>query len=439
MNAIVQNIADLTQRITQMPVRTRLGRLKCITGPTLRAGLSGVRISDICKVDRPGMAPLLAEVSGIVGPEVILTPFSATIGLQVGAIIRPSHDPLSVATSDAMLGRVVDAFGHPIDDLGPLTAKADMRPIKADAPSAMSRPLIENALSTGLRVIDGPLTLGRGQRIAIFGAPGTGKSRLLAEIARHTEADIVVIGLVGERGREVREFIDRDLTKDVRRNVVIVAATSDRAPVERAICAQTATSVAEHFRDQGKTVLLMIDSLTRTARALREIGLSAGEAPTRRGYPASVYPALPAIIERSGRAAKGDITAIYTVLTESDGQGDPIAEEVRSLTDGHIVLSRKLAEAGHYPAIDVLESLSRIMTTVTDKAHQKEAHQMRRHLSKYDEIELLIQIGEYKAGGDPEADAAIAAVPKIREFLRQDVGHGVPFHVMRQQMGGALS
>ena len=438
MNAMTQRLTQLAEQVSAMPVRTRLGRLTGIAGPTLRAGLSGVRISDICHIDRPGMPPLIAEVAGIVGPEVILTPYSATTGLQVGAIVRPSKTPLSVAVTDGMLGRVVDAFGEPIDGLGPLRGSTELRTIKANAPSAMERPLIEDILSTGLRVIDGSLTLGRGQRMAIFGAPGTGKSRLLAEIARHTEADIVIIGLVGERGREVREFIERDLTEEVCRNVVIVAATSDRAPVERAICAQTATSVAEYFRDQGKSVLLMIDSLTRTARALREIGLSAGEAPTRRGYPASVYPALPAIIERSGRAEKGDITAIYTVLTESDGQGDPIAEEVRSLTDGHIVLSQKLAEAGHFPAIDVLESLSRIMSTVVSTNHQRDAHKMRQHLSKYAEVELLLQIGEYKTGGDPEADAAIAAMPNIRKFLQQEFGIGMLFKMMRAQMQEAL-
>jgi len=222
----------------------------------------------------------------------------------------------------------------------------------------------------------------------------------------------------------VREFIDRDLDAVAREKVVIVAATSDRTAIERALCAQTATAIAEYFRDTGKSVLLMVDSLTRTARALREIGLSAGEAPTRRGYPASVYPALPALIERSGRAEKGDITAVYTVLVENGGQGDPIAEEVRSLTDGHIVLSQKLAETGQFPAIDVLESLSRIMPAVTDDRHRTAARRMRQLLAKFAEVELLVQIGEYEAGSDPEADAAIAAMPAIRRYLSKMPGKG---------------
>lgn len=438
MTPLTATIERITEQVKATPVRTRLGCLTAISGPILRAGLSDVRLGDICAVDRSGMPPVLAEVHAIDGCEVMLTPLRSTEGLQVGAMIRPSKRSLTISNCQSMMGRVVDAFGQPVDNLGPLRPQGNDRQIKASAPDAMSRPLIESVLSTGLRVIDGPLALGRGQRIAVFGAPGTGKSSLMAEIARHADADVVVIGLVGERGREVREFIDRDLPEAMRQHVVIVAATSDRTPVERAICAQSATAVAEHFRDQGKSVLLMIDSLTRTARALREIGLSAGEAPTRRGYPSSVYPALPAIIERSGRAELGDITAIYTVLTEGDGQGDPIAEEVRSLTDGHIVLSRKLSEAGHYPAIDVLESLSRIMPSITAEDHQASAQRLRALLSKYREIELLLQIGEYKSGGDPEADAAIQAMPQIRGFLQQNIGFGSVFDDTLEQMRQAV-
>ena len=342
----------------------------------------------------------------------------------MGALVRASERALSVPVSEALLGRVVDAFGMPIDALAPLPPAAQHRFIKAEAPSAMTRPLVDSPMLTGVNAIDGCLTLAQGQRVAVFGPPGTGKSTLLAGIAHGATADVIVIALVGERGREVREFIDRDLDAVAREKVVIVAATSDRTAIERALCAQTATAIAEYFRDTGKSVLLMVDSLTRTARALREIGLSAGEAPTRRGYPASVYPALPALIERSGRAEKGDITAVYTVLVENGGQGDPIAEEVRSLTDGHIVLSQKLAETGQFPAIDVLESLSRIMPAVTDDRHRTAARRMRQLLAKFAEVELLVQIGEYEAGSDPEADAAIAAMPAIRRYLSKMPGKG---------------
>ncbi|WP_296428262.1 FliI/YscN family ATPase [Yoonia sp.] len=436
---MLTSLPQLQDRMAQLPVRSHIGRVNNVTNAVLQAGMRGAHLGDVCEIDRAGMPPLLAEVAALSGSNVILTPFGATTGLQVGAQIRQSGRALTLRVGAGMLGRVVDAFGQPIDDRGPLNNLTEERAIKSAAPPAMSRPMICKPLISGLRVIDGPMTLGRGQRMAIFGQPGTGKSTLLSQIARHTDADVVVIGLVGERGREVREFIDRDLDEKARKHVVIVAATSDRVAIERSLCAHTATAVAEHFRDQGKSVLLMIDSLTRTARALREIGLSIGEPPTRRGYPASVYPALPAIIERSGRAEKGDITAIYTVLTEGDGQGDPIAEEVRSLTDGHIVLSRKLAESGHYPAIDVLDSLSRIMPAVTPDAHRQVAMQLRGLMAKYRDIELLLQIGEYKTGGDAEADKAIAAMPEIRKFLQQKEGNPQEFRQIQQLMRRVLA
>jgi ATP synthase in type III secretion protein N len=430
---------DLSVGLAGVSLRPLQGRVKQLRGPVVRAAFAGVRHGAICAIARNDGPPLLAEVIGIEGDDVILSPFGATEGLAAGAVVRLSGAALHIPVGDALRGRIIDAFGTPMDDLGDLPRDMARYPIKAAAPSAMDRPLIETPLPTGLRAIDGTLTLGRGQRVGVFGPPGTGKSSLLAAIARHTAADVVVIGLVGERGREVREFVDRDLPADARARVTVVVATSDRPAVERALCAQSATAVAEGFRDLGYSVLLLIDSLTRTARALREIGLAAGEAPTRRGFPASVYPALPAIIERAGRHVTGDITAIYTVLTEGDKQADPIAEEVKSLTDGHFMLSRALAEKGHYPALDIVESLSRSMTAIVSADHRAAATRLRALLAKYRDIELLLQVGEYSEGGDVDADAAVQAKAMIDAFLQQDSGDCFGFDDIGPAMWEAVS
>jgi ATP synthase in type III secretion protein N len=434
MTDLSRILTDVCDGIARVSPRVRHGRLKQVRGPVLRAEFAGLTQGAICQIDRLDRKPLLAEVIGIEGEDVILSPFGAADGIAAGAIISHSSEELKIAVGAPLLGRVVDAFGAPLDGLGPLPADIRLHPIKGSVPSAMDRPLIKDPLPTGLRAIDGTMTLGVGQRVGIFGPPGTGKSTLLAAIARHTAADVIVIGLVGERGREVREFVDRDLPPEARSRVVVVVATSDRPAVERALCAHSATAVAEGFRDEGHSVLLLIDSLTRTARALREIGLAAGEAPTRRGFPASVYPALPAIIERAGRSASGDITALYTVLLEGDKQADPIAEEVKSLTDGHFLLSRALAEKGHYPALDVLESLSRSMSAIVPEDHRHAAARLRALLAKYRDIELLLQVGEYESGGDPEADAAIAAKESIDLFLRQTSDETLRFDLITSLM-----
>jgi ATP synthase in type III secretion protein N len=435
LSYILTSVRDGIQHVTP---RIRHGRLTQVRGPVLRAEFAGLTHGAICQIACGRTQPLLAEVIGIEGDDVILSPFGMVEGIAAGAVVTRSDSALTISIGAPLLGRVLDAFGAPLDGLGPLPADIAHYPIKGGVPAAMDRPLIDTPLPTGLRAIDATMTLGRGQRVGIFGPPGTGKSTLLAAIARHTAADVIVIGLVGERGREVREFVDRELPPEARRRVVVVVATSDRPAVERALCAHSATAVAEGFRDAGQSVLLLIDSLTRTARALREIGLAAGEAPTRRGFPASVYPALPAIIERAGRHVKGDITALYTVLLEGDKQADPIAEEVKSLTDGHFLLNRSLAEKGHYPALDVLESLSRSMTAIVPKEHRESAGRLRALLAKYRDIELLLQVGEYSGGGDPEADAAIAAKPEIDAFLRQSSDETLPFDQIVSAMQEAV-
>lgn len=419
MNSHAVVIKALTKKVSQMKTVKSLGRLEEIRGPVARVALRGVEQGALCMIARRNQPDLLAEVTSIKENSAIISPFGSTDGLAVGAIVRSTSAKLMLPTGDGLLGRVLDAFGKPIDDIGTLQGEIIDYPIKSEPLSPMDRPIIDSQIETGLRVLDGMMTIGSGQRIGVFGPPGTGKSSLLAAIARQVMADVIIICLVGERGREVREFIERDLPLSAREKVIVVAATSDRPAIERALCAHSATAIAESFRDRGKSVFLMVDSLTRTARALREVGLAAGETPTRRGFPASVYPQLPLIIERAGRSKSADITALYTVLTEGDENSDPIAQEVKSLTDGHIVLSQQLASQGHYPAIDVVQSLSRCMTSIVTDEHNKAANKLRALIVKYQEIELLLQMGEYKPGSDLFADQAIAARSPITDFLTQ--------------------
>jgi type III secretion protein N (ATPase) len=418
-----------TQRLLRTLHTTRTvvehGRVVQAGGTVLRATGLRARIGQQCRISEPGFGPdsrepLLAEVIGFAGAEVILAPYGPLQGVAVGAAVQAMAEEAQVPCGPALLGRVIDAFGAPMDGR-PLDAGAGLQftPLHAPAPSPLQRRGVDEPLATGVRAIDAALTVGEGQRVGIFAMAGGGKSTLLGMLARQARADVNVIALVGERGREVREFLDESLGADGLARSVVVVSTSDRPALERVRAAYAATAIAEGFRREGKRVLLLVDSVTRFARGLRELGLSALEPPVRRGYPPSVFAELPRLFERAGNDAHGSITAFYTVLAEDDDNSDPVAEEVRSILDGHIVLSRQLAQAAHYPAIDVLASASRVFTRVTAPAHRDAAAQLRALLARYKEVEFLLRVVEYQAGSDPLADRAIERMPALRALLTQ--------------------
>ncbi len=427
MNAIAKTtgfnyITDLlAQSLDEVRLLEIRGRVTQITGTIIRAMVPGAKIGELCVLRNPGENfELKAEVVGFSGKEALLTPMGDLYGVSSNTEVIPTGKMQMVPVGPGLLGRVINGMGEPLDvnTHGPLQID-DYYPVYQDAPDPMSRRIIDKPLALGLRVLDGLLTCGEGQRLGIFAAAGGGKSTLLSMLVRGADVDVTILALIGERGREVREFIEHDLGPEGVAKSVIVIATSDRPSMERAKAAYVATAIAEYFRDQGKRVLLLMDSVTRFARAQREIGLAAGEPPTRRGFPPSVFTMLPRLMERVGQSDKGFITALYTVLVEGDDMTEPVADETRSILDGHIILSRKLAAANHYPAIDVLASVSRVMNAVVDKDHRAAASRMRELMAKYEEVELLVKIGEYKKGSDALADQALSKIDAIRAFLRQ--------------------
>lgn len=408
------------------PIEIR-GRVEQVVGTIIRAVVPGVKVGELCILKNPWEEfELKAEVVGFIKNVALLSPLGSCQGVSPATEVIPTGEILSVPVGPELLGRVVDGLGQPIDS-GPELHCRNHYPVFAAAPNPMSRKIIDKPLSLGLRCLDGILTCGEGQRMGIFAAAGGGKSTLLSSIIKGCSAEVCVLALIGERGREVREFIEHDLGPEGRKKAVLVVSTSDRSSMERLKAAYTSTAIAEYFRDQGKSVLLMMDSVTRFGRAQREIGLAAGEPPTRRGFPPSVFSELPKLMERAGNNDKGSITALYTVLVEGDDMTEPIADETRSILDGHIVLSRKLAAKNHYPAIDVQASVSRVMNAIVQKDHKKNAQRLRQILAKYASVELLVQIGEYKKGADPEADDALAHIDKVNAFLKQGLAEKSTF------------
>ncbi|MDD6195228.1 MAG: flagellar protein export ATPase FliI [Lachnospiraceae bacterium] len=397
----------------------KLGRVTKVVGLTIESVGPDAKLNDLCEiiVDSKENRRVLAEVVGFRDKHLLLTPFESVEGVGIGCTVENTGMPLSVPVGDALLGHTLDGIGRPTD-VEELTYDA-CYPVDTTPPDPMDREIISQVLPLGVKAVDGLITVGKGQRIGIFAGSGVGKSTLMGMFARNTKADINVIALIGERGREVREFIERDLGPEGMKRSVVVVATSDKPASIRKCAAKTATAIAEYFRDQGKDVLLMMDSLTRFSMAQREIGLAAGEPPVTRGYPPSVYSEMPKLLERAGNSDKGSITGLYTVLVDGDDFNEPITDTARGILDGHIVLSRKLAQKNHYPAIDVLASISRVMSSVASKEHKAVAGQLKNVLATYQEAEDLINIGAYKAGSNKNIDFAISKIDLVNQFLEQ--------------------
>ncbi len=411
-----------------------LGKVAKVVGLTIESIGPMAKLNDLCLIRSNSAAGVVKSRSGWIRDDrVLLMPYDNVEGVGLGSWVENTGAPLQVPVSEELLGLTLDGVGEPMnaDSLG---ADCAHYSVEAAPPDPLSRKIIDEVLTLGVKAVDGLLTIGKGQRIGIFAGSGVGKSTLMGMFARNTKADINVIALIGERGREVREFIERDLGEEGMRRSVVVVATSDKPALIRKKAAQTATAIAEYFRDQGKDVLLMMDSLTRFSMAQREIGLASGEPPVSRGYPPSVYAQMPKLLERAGNSDRGSITGLYTVLVDGDDFNEPITDTARGILDGHIVLSRQMAQKNHYPAIDVLQSISRVMSSIITKEHKVAAGKMKQVLATYQEAEDLINIGAYKAGSNPDIDFAIDKIRAVNAFLQQQTDEKYTFEESLQQM-----
>lgn len=416
------NKIDLLEAIEKADPYKRYGKVLRVIGLMIESIGPAANIGEVCYIHTTNnKEPILAEVVGFSGEKIILMPYAEVTEIGPGCLVESTNKPLTIQMGRKLIGQVINALGKPLD--GTLLHETGLTPYLTERqpPNPMSRPPIGEPIQVGVKAIDAMLTVGKGQRIGIFAGSGVGKSTLLGMIARNSSADINVIALIGERGREVREFIENDLGEDGLKKSIVVAATSDQPALMRIKGAYTATAISEYFRDLGYDVNLMMDSVTRVAMAQREIGLATGEPPTTKGYTPSVFATLPKLLERTGASEDGTITAFYTVLVDGDDMNEPIADTVRGILDGHFILDRKLAEQGQFPAINILKSVSRVMNQIVDKNHLEAAQHIRQLMATYEENSELIQIGAYKRGTDQEIDRSILYYPKIQSFLRQHI------------------
>jgi type III secretion protein N (ATPase) len=424
------DLGQALARLESAAPRRESGRVTEVTGLVVRASVPGLRVGEIVTLEGSG---LQAEVVGFRGEEAVLLPLGEAAGIGPHSLVTATGRSLSVEVSDGVLGRVLDGLGRPIDGGGPI-AGATPWPVDRPAPDPLARRRVSRPLALGVRALDALLTMGEGQRLGLFAGSGVGKSTLMGQIARQTEADVNVIALVGERGREVVDFLEESLGEAGRQRSVVVCATSDTPSLVRLKSAFVATAIAEYFRAEGRRVLFMLDSVTRVARAQREVGLAAGEPPARQGYPPSVFALLPRLLERTGNDARGSITALYTVLVAGGDMEEPIADEVRGILDGHVILSREIAARNQWPAVDVLPSLSRLMSAVADPEHRRAAGRLRELLAAYERQRDLILLGAYQRGADPVTDEAVARMDAITAFLRQRTDEAAPFEETRARL-----
>jgi flagellar protein export ATPase FliI len=434
----VPNLKRYQNAVAQLRTSRLYGRVMQVVGLTIEVVGVDSQIGEVCEIQTRNGDILYSEVVGFRDERTLLMPLGDMQGIQPGSPVYPTREVFRTPVGKSLLGRVLDGLGRPLDNKGTL-GTLETRPIYAHAPHPLMRQTISEPLVTSIRAIDGLLTIGKGQRIGIFAGSGVGKSTLLGSLARHARADVNVIGLVGERGREVAEFIERDLGQEGLDRSVVVVATSDQPALVRLKAAWVSTTIAEYYRDLGYDVIFMMDSVTRFAMAQREVGLAVGEPPASKGYTPSVFALLPQLLERAGTGEKGSITGLYTVLVEGDDFNEPISDSVRSILDGHISLSREIAARNHYPAIDVLHSISRVMPAVTETEHRMWAGQMRKLMATYEKARDLVNIGAYVSGSDPDIDASLESLPRINTFLQQTPSESTSYEhtlTMLAEIGG---